>query len=288
MGVKFGVKSECLCSATKTKLAACLKDGVRAWWGVWRCKACQNSSGGLLKVQREKLGAITALLLFGHGCSYQLSQTDWAAPQRALMGRGQTSQSMCCCSGSMGNQRASSLGCCVLFCCRFSTTAAGFAPSLGWGTPEHGIPREGKACQAPPPPNSSLLGFTCPHRKLPLLLRLFPLLQDSFHDYLQRSSVLQKICADATELSDGSDSPADCNTVFFIPWVISQRFMKKGVPCSIGYCHYAAQSGTVMKYSYSNNRVPMKLWEDTEASEADWAGRSGLGFLSVRYPELCE
>lgn len=118
------------------------QNSLHAWrrvWGhggggVWRCRACQNSSGALLKVQRDKLGAITALLLFGHGCSYQLSQRDWAAPQRALMGRGQTSQRTCCCSGSMGNQRASSQGCFVLFCCRFSTNAAGFAPSLGWGT----------------------------------------------------------------------------------------------------------------------------------------------------------
>lgn len=57
---------------------------------------------------------------------------------------------------------------------------------------KHGMPREGKGCQLPPPPNSSHLGFTCPHRKLPLLLRLFPLLQSSFHDYLQRSSVYRK------------------------------------------------------------------------------------------------
>lgn len=36
-----------------------------------------------------------------------------------------------------------------------------------------------------------------------------------------------------------------------------------------------------MKCSFFNNRVPMKLWEDTEACETDVAGRSGLGFLSV-------
>lgn len=151
-----------------------------------------------------------------------------------------------------------------------------------------GMPGGGRGCQLPPAPNSSYLGFTCHHRKLPLLLRLFPLLQASFHDYLQRSSVLQKISADATELSDGSDSPADCNIAFLVPWGTSGRFRKKGVPCSIGYCDYAAQSGTVIKCSFFNNRVPMKLWEDTEACETDRAGRSGLGFLSVRYPELCE
>lgn len=152
---------------------------------------------------------------------------------------------------------------------------------------KHGMPREGKGCQLPPP-NSSHLGFAHPHRKLPLLLRLFPLLQVSFDDYLQRSSVLEKISADATELSDGSDSLADCNVAFLVPWVTSQRFRKKGVPCSIGYCHYAAQSGTVTKCSFFDNRVPMKLWEDTEACKTDWTGRSGLRFLSVRYPELCE
>lgn len=203
------------------------------------------------------------------------------------MGTGQTSQRMCCCLGSMGNQRASSQGCCVLFCKQCSQVCT--IPWLRNHIPplKNAMPREGKGCQLPLPPNSSHLGLACSRRKSPLLLRLFPLLQVSFHDYLQRSSVLQKISAGATELSDGSDSPADCNIAFLVPWVTSQRFRKKGVPCSIGYCHYAAQSDTVMKCSFFDNRVPRNLWEDREACETDRAGRSGLGFLSVRYPELC-
>lgn len=162
---------ESLCYAMKTKLTTCLKDGVRAWWAVWRCKACQNSSGGLLKVQRDKLGAITALLLFGHDCSYQLFHKLPGQHLRALMGMGQASQRMCCCLGSMGNQRASSQGCCVLLFCRFSTNAAGFAPSLGCGATSHSW---NMACLWRKSGVSSLLLLT-------LLIWVLPVLTESYH-----------------------------------------------------------------------------------------------------------
>lgn len=271
----------------KTKLTACLRDGVGAWWGVWRSQACQNSSGGLLKVQRDKLGAITARCFLDMAAATSCF-TNWLGSiSESTNGHG-PNQSEDVLLFRQRGQSESQLSRMLSVILQISNQCSQVCTTPCWGTTSHPwnmacLGWEGR--QLPPPPNSSHLGLTCPRRKLPVLLRIFPLLQVSYHDCLQRSSVLQKISADATELSDGSDSPADCNIGFLVPWVISQKFRKKGVPYSTGYCHYAAQSGTVMKCSFFNNRVPMKLWEDTEA---DGVGRSGLGFLSARYPELCE
>jgi len=95
--------------------------------------------------------------------------------------------------------------------------------------------------------------------------------------------VLQNIRADATELSRGSDPQ------------LTEPFCR-----DLGRREFpAAQDIVIMQHNqvlwgdalFSPNRVPLRLWETQRLAalcETSRAGRSELGFLSVRYPELCE